>query len=834
MGSRMNWKRRDSGELALALGAMLWISLGVAAYAQPNPLDQLDAREAPSAAGEQLLLERAGLLPRASAPAVIATETSQPEVIASDAQPPALLSLSANAGPGADVRVNNGVDVGDATTQSETALAVLGDTVCAGYNDSGGGGLSGAARSTDNGATWTDLGGIGQSGDPALVAHQATGDFFYAEIATIGGNPAIGVARSTNDCQSFAAPVDAASNSSGLAATAFSDKPWIAVDNTGAANDGNLYVCWTRFIDNTGDGLADTSELRFSRSTDAGATFVNEQVLTAAGTAPFGCSVGVGPAGQVYVAWADRAGATQDDIRFRSSLNAGVNFNATVPVATGNRHPGLDRVTNCNPDGNARLSLNGNIRMLHQAWLAVDTTGGPFDGNLYVVWGSDPVGAVDNSDVFMSVSTNQGANWGAAQQLGGGGGATDQFEPFVAVGGPGDVSIAWYDRRNDATNNLNIDVYKTFSRDGGTTLDPLVRVTDQSFGVPQLNPNFDPGIANCYMGEYIAVAGDETRFYYAWGDNRNTVTNANWPVGRPDPDVFFDAQPPPSAPVIHVVKEVDEQPDGVFDGDPSGWTFDVVDDGETSQTTDATGMLTFVAGRGTFEVRETDPPAGDTGYWLVSASCVDDADGTTPVGVAVVDQLFGPTLPDVVVSGVVLDAGDRVTCTFENQRMAGFVTGGGNVRSVRGRLAQSISFGGVVGVALDGAFHGQWQTSFHRVGNPNVSRRHFHSQTVDAVVFGNDDPEEPPDPPTALFNEARFTLTGRLDGQICQLVVDGTDHGEPSGGPNAGTDSDSIRFQLNCNGVAFDYDSVGNFPEEEPVGLHHLDGGNLQIHPPRE
>ena len=141
-------------------------------------------------------------------------------------------------------------------------------------------------------------------------------------------------------------------------------------------------MCWTRFIDTDANGQADQSELRFSRSTDGGATYVNEQILQANGTSPFGCSVQVSPNGQVNVAWADRAGATDDDIRYRSSTDGGQNFNATISISTGNVHPGNDTITNCSPNGAMRPTLTGNIRMLHQAWLASDTTGGPFDGNL--------------------------------------------------------------------------------------------------------------------------------------------------------------------------------------------------------------------------------------------------------------------------------------------------------------------------------------------------------------------------------------------------------------------------------------------------------------------
>jgi hypothetical protein len=99
----------------------------------------------------------------------------------------------------------------------------------------------------------------------------------------------------------------------------------------------------------------------------------------------------------------------------------------------------------------------------------------------------------------------------------------------VAVGGAGAVSVAWYDRRNDLANNLMIDVYKAFSEDGGSTFDPIIRVTDVNFAVPPILPNFDVGIRSCYMGEYIAIAADTHNFYYLWGDNRNTLVTVNWP-----------------------------------------------------------------------------------------------------------------------------------------------------------------------------------------------------------------------------------------------------------------------------------------------------------------
>ncbi len=154
--------------------------------------------------------ERQGLLPAPEARAV------RPAPQPAAQQTVTGITQAAPPVPGLDIQVNDSsLDTAESTTQSETSMAVLGNTICAGYNDSGTNRYSGLARSTDLGATWTDLGEIGQRGDPVIAVHDDSGAFYYAEIATIGGNPAIGVAISTDDCMSFGAPVDASPVASG-------------------------------------------------------------------------------------------------------------------------------------------------------------------------------------------------------------------------------------------------------------------------------------------------------------------------------------------------------------------------------------------------------------------------------------------------------------------------------------------------------------------------------------------------------------------------------------------------------------------------------------------
>jgi hypothetical protein len=64
-------------------------------------------------------------------------------------------------------------------------------------------------------------------------------------------------------------------------------------------------------------------------------------------------------------------------------------------------------------------------------------------------------------------------------------------------------------------------------------------VSNQSFPGVFTVPQFDPIIAPAYMGDYIAATSDGSTRYFAWGDNRDVVTNWLWPQGRNDPDVFF-------------------------------------------------------------------------------------------------------------------------------------------------------------------------------------------------------------------------------------------------------------------------------------------------------
>jgi hypothetical protein len=406
---------------------------------------------------------------------------------------------------------NEDVNFGNQTTQSEPSLAVSGTNIVVGFNDftpnaSG----SGYSNSTDAGATFVDKGGLPiplgtDSGDPVLVVDLA-GNFFYAMILRDANmNSSIGVSKSTDGGVTFSAPVDASTTANGPPGI-LQDKEWIAVDTTLGRFGGNLYVSWSKFT-------ATDSQIMFSRSTDGGATFSPAFGLSDAG-AVSGSRPAVGPDGEVYVVWLD---GDRSEHMIKRSDDGGVSF--SNPVAGGGAVSATSGIPNM---------VNGGIRADSFPSIAVDAA----SGQVYVAFPQSNGTAL--ADVFLVSSADRGQNWSTAKLVNDDGTATDQWMPSVAVASNGVVGVMFYDRRNDPTDNLNIDVYLAVSSDGGVTFQPNECITSTSFP-PAVN--FDPHIKAGYMGDYNQIVASGTTFYMAWGDNRDIV------AGRADPNVIFAAFP---------------------------------------------------------------------------------------------------------------------------------------------------------------------------------------------------------------------------------------------------------------------------------------------------
>jgi FG-GAP repeat/BNR repeat-like domain len=527
------------------LGTLVVVSSSVHAPASPSPA--VSARAAACAAlddpelirwvsgpGEAVLERRcAGRAAAAGGPA------SGPAAVPEDS------SL-----PGVDMLLNaRGTDTYPAITQSETAVGVNGGTILVGWNDSNSGAnFDGYARSTSSGAAWTDMGtfptplGAVQTtdGDPVLAPDRnrlagQTSVFYYASIGTSAadGRTIIPVLRSDNGGQTWAN----GRNASPLAPATdkLQDKEWIAVDSrpsgTGA---GNVYVCWRRF--------GGTGGIQFSSSTNNGLTFTQRSTPLSTNTAAVQeCQVAVNPlTGAVYTAWLD-ATTTTPQIHFRASTDQGASFGTERNVGSAAI---AETAITCGSkqrfvfaDSESGSSTRA-IRSSPEPSMAVN----PRNGDIYIVWHAGGLSGGSSADIAFSRSTDGGTTWSSTVRINGVV-SGQQFFPALAVNQDGELRVVYYSTQNSATNR-KLDLYEVTSIDRGATWSAPDRVTDVSFDRPVTNPNFNPGVAQCYMGDYIAIGtaapglGDAA-FSIAWSDNRLDGDPATAGV-QPDPDIRFE------------------------------------------------------------------------------------------------------------------------------------------------------------------------------------------------------------------------------------------------------------------------------------------------------
>jgi hypothetical protein len=448
-------------------------------------------------------------------------------------------------------------------TQSEPTAGWCASNALIGFNDTGSfvstaflaqspsGSLSfnGWSQSTNAGASYTDRGALIADpipanlefrdllGDPVIGCTSPT-TFYYASLAIdVGpqgsfGNSGISVSRSVNGGTTFGPAMMAAAKDANLH---FLDKPWMAVEPGATASpaDDVIHVTYTDFdfrgVAGAGGPCPDTvrTAIEYVRSTNGGRTWsaplVVGEVCETAGFVQ-GSQVEVGIGNDVYVAWESFPAdfVSNREIRLRRSGNLGAAFGPTRRVST---------VT---PIGDGFV-LQGFFRAaLDLQGLAVDQTSGVRRGTVYLTFHDgrnrqkpDPLGFCGATptycfgDVFLTRSTNSGANWSPPARindddvrLG-----IDQWFPALDVDRSGAVWVNYYDRRRDVRNFL-IDTFVARSADGGRTWRNS-RATKASFAPVT---GWQDAIVNpFYMGDYNAVAADATgRFpgvINAWGDN---------------------------------------------------------------------------------------------------------------------------------------------------------------------------------------------------------------------------------------------------------------------------------------------------------------------------
>lgn len=170
--------------------------------------------------------------------------------------------------------------------------------------------------------------------------------------------------------------------------------------------------------------------------------------------------------------------------------------------------------------------------------IAVDNSGGPCDGTLYASFSDYGAGqTVNDTDVWVTRSTNGGASWSAAVKVNDDGLAgRAQFHPFLQVDqSNGHVIVAWHDARNDSGNDA-VDFFAARSTNCGVSFEANVQASAASTEFNNAvsfsdmnsadNPNYNP---NQY-GEHLGLDVLAGKAYLAWSDTRHyypgSTTNA--------------------------------------------------------------------------------------------------------------------------------------------------------------------------------------------------------------------------------------------------------------------------------------------------------------------
>ena len=364
---------------------------------------------------------------------------------------------------------------------------------------------TGFAITTNGGSIWTGnytLPGLAvNSGDPSNVIN-STGNFFMNAI----GSPSSRqwVSMSADAGVSWSAYVTAGTNTG---STSTADKNHFTIDDKSTSPYYNRqYIAWTDF------GISSSiPPVVLTYSADNGATWTGSAAGTAlhltvpiSGHFSQGVNLHTGPNGEVYFVCCTGISSnpwTGDYVGFGKSVNGGANWTVNESKIDMNGIRGSLKTTG--------------IRCNDFPWMAVDKTGGTYNGYIYVVWnqknlapaGSDP-------DICFSKSMDGGNTFSAPIRINDDpiNNGRDQWQPNICVDQYGGINIIFYDSRNGSINDTT-ETYIARSMDGGSTFTNIL-VSDHRFAPKPIS-----GLAGGYQGDYIGIAALADRVYPFWADD---------------------------------------------------------------------------------------------------------------------------------------------------------------------------------------------------------------------------------------------------------------------------------------------------------------------------
>ena len=339
---------------------------------------------------------------------------------------------------------------------------------------------AGYGFTTNGGQTWTFPGviqpGIFRS-DPVLDA-DVDGNIFYNSLSI---NP--------YTCHVFKSSTGGSSWDGGTYAHG-GDKQWMTIDKINGPGTGHNYSYWTSSYSICSPGF-------FTRSTDGGGSF--EDCITIPNE-PFWGTLAVGPGGELYV-----GGSIGFDFQVAKSTNAQISGQTIA----------WDMTTVVNLDGSITYGIEPNPGGLGgQTSIAVDTSGGPYNGNVYLLCSVERNSNSDPADVMFARSTNGGVSWSSPIKINDDPSVSEyQWFGTMSVAPNGRIDVVWLDTRDNIGSNISA-LYYSNSKDGGVTWSPNERLSNyfnSLIGWPQQNK----------MGDYFDMVSDSNGASLAWAATFN-------------------------------------------------------------------------------------------------------------------------------------------------------------------------------------------------------------------------------------------------------------------------------------------------------------------------
>lgn len=426
---------------------------------------------------------------------------------------------------------------------------------------------TGFFTSFDGGRTWTDgqipmgNGGSGGNGDPSPAfdmkfhtAHMAQLSAAIGQSSPNAGHINVSVSTSFDGGLNWKPPVtvDVGQASIGPSANGiFLDKEWLVADNfPSSPHYGRLYLSWDRIEQSKGAFLRSPVDLSYSD--DAGKTWSKPVEIT--GSNPAYCTANQGPAGpagacdesffsygavepngDVVVGFMNQQHAAawevpnefEDQIMTVTSHDGGAHWSNPVHVVD-LEDGGAEGIVFSDYPANAdgRATQTG-FQFRTGSWGNLNAD--PVTGKVYVTWTDNRDGAHDvahpvtDTNVFMAVSSDEGATWSAPIRVTSG--VTDKWFPWIAARG-GKVGVVYQEEASDGSGTY-VTRLATSTNDGASWSYQTVStaVSDPDHSVWFRAHTDDCPTCSLFIGDYIGLTFDTLgRAHMTWTDMRRDLS----------------------------------------------------------------------------------------------------------------------------------------------------------------------------------------------------------------------------------------------------------------------------------------------------------------------